>query len=219
MRLALFGGAVAMVLLAECTAANTITVVIDAKVDGAASASGGPNVPDVLPGAALVNIYSPKDQLTLGPGTYVITNGATSGYYSAWNYEGYPSSPNWAWSFLIADDATSTVLVDGYVGAGQPTQAAMAGLVGTTTWDGLTQLSATSTADFSATMTLTHATTLDFLIDDYDLVDNGGGVTLNITGISGVPEPNAPLLLASGLILVVACAARLRPAPRGVAGC
>ena len=146
----------------------------------AASAAGGPNLPNVQPGAVLSDIYSPKDQLTLDAGTYLITNGATSGYDSAWNFQGYPNTPNWVWSFLIADDATSQVLVNGYVGAVEPTQAAMAGLVGTTTWNGTTELAATSTQDFRATLILTHTTTLDFLIDDYYLADNGGGVTINI---------------------------------------
>lgn len=197
MRLASLRGAIAIVLLAGCTDANATTVIINAQLDGAASASGGPLEPDVQPGTPLYDIYSPKNQLTLDAGTYIITNGATSGYDSAWNFEGYPNSPNWAWSFLIADDATTKVLVDGYVGAIESTQAAMAGLVGTTTWDGTTELAATSTRDFKATLILTHTTTLDFLIDDFYLADNGGGVTINI---NSVPEPSSITMLAAATI-------------------
>jgi hypothetical protein len=205
MRLAMLRGAVAIVILAGCSAANAATIVIiDAQVNGAASAGGGPQNPDVLPGAVLNDIYGPKNQLTLDAGTYLITNGATSGYYSAWNFEGYPNSPNWVWSFLIADDATSKVLADGWVSGVGSTQAAMAGLVGTTTWDGNTQLSATSTRDFRDTLTLTHTTTVDFLIDDYYLPDNGGGVTLSI---SSVPEPSSITLLAAAAVIGIGYAA------------
>jgi hypothetical protein len=193
-----------IVLLAGCTDANAITVIINAQLDGAASASGGPQAADVLPGAVLSDIYSPKNQLTLDAGTYLITSGATSGYYSAWNFQRYPNSPNWAWSFLIADDATSKVLVDGYVGAVEPTQAAMAGLVGTTTWDGTTELAATSTQDFRETLILTHTTTLDFLIDDYFLSDNGGGVTINI---NSVPEPSSITMLGAAAAIGICWAA------------
>ena len=117
--------AIALSATAICAAAEATIVTIDAAQYGASSASGGPNQPNVQPGAVLNNIYSPKDQLILR-GTYTITNAATSGYYSAWNFQGYPSTPNWVWSFLIADDATSTVIDDGYVGGVEPTQAAMA---------------------------------------------------------------------------------------------
>jgi hypothetical protein len=202
MRLSIFASAVAIAVVAGNTAANATLITIDSQVNGASTASGGPQNPDVLPGAFLPDIYSPKDQLTLGAGTYVITNAATSGYFSAWNFEGYPSTPNWVWSFLIADDATSRVLVDDYVLGVGSTQAAMAGLTGTTTWDGNTQLSATSTQDFTDTLILTHTTTLDFLIDDYFLGDNGGGIALDIapaSSASSIPEPSSLLL---SLILV-----------------
>ena len=201
MRFSIFSTAVAIAAVAGSTAANASSLIlINSQVNGASTAGGGPQNPDVLPGAFLPDIYSPKNQLTLTAGSYLITNGATSGYYSAWNYEGYPSSPNWAWSFLIADDATSKVLVDGWVGVNEPTQAAMAGVTGTTTWDGLTELSATSTAGFTYTLTLTHTTTLDFLIDDYYLPDNGGGVALNISS-SSVPEPSAVTLLGAAVVI------------------
>ena len=117
-------------------------------------------------------------------------------------FRGYPNSPNWVWSFLIADDATGKVLIDDFVSGVQPTQAAMAGLTGVATWDGLTQLSGTSTQGFTVTFTLTQTTTLDFLIDDYYLPDNGGGVALNIAPASSgssIPEPSSLVL---SLILI-----------------
>ncbi len=185
--------AVAFAALAGCcSAANADIIYINAQVNGASTAGGGPTNPDVLPGAYLPDIYAPKNQLTLTAGTYLVTNAATSGTYSAWNYEGFPSSSNWAWSFLIADDQTSTVLVDGWVDGTASTQAGVAGLTGITTWNGNTLLSATSTAGFTYTLTLAQTTTLDFLIDDYYLPDNGGGVALNISPLAppSAPEPS-----------------------------
>jgi hypothetical protein len=101
---------------------------------------------------------------------------------------------------LIADDATSTVINDGYVSSVQPSQAAMAALTGTTTYDGLKQLSANSTVGFTDTLVLTHMTTLDFLIDDYDLSDNGGGVALDV---EPVPEPGALTLSLAAVVVGV----------------
>jgi hypothetical protein len=71
-----------------CKTSNATLILIDSQVNGASTAGGGPTNPDVLPGAFLPDIYSPKNQLTLGAGTYLITNGATSGYFSGWNFEG-----------------------------------------------------------------------------------------------------------------------------------
>jgi hypothetical protein len=103
------------------------------------------------------------------------------------------------------------VLVDGYVAGVQPTQATMANLVNTTTGDGNTLLQATSTRDFRETFTLTHTTKLDFLIDDYYLPDNGGGVTLDINplGASSVPEPAAVTMLGVAAVIGV-CLTRSR---------
>jgi hypothetical protein len=53
---------------------------------------------------------------------------------------------------------------------------------------------------------LTHKTTLDFLIDDYFLGDNGGGVTLNISS-SSVPEPAAITLLGTAAVIGIGYAA------------
>jgi len=76
-----------------------------------------------------------------------------------------------------------TVILDDYIGGTTTypsgvyaTQADAASATGVLTYDDLTVLSGTSTAGFVDSFTLSSTTTLDFLIDDYDLSDNGGGV-------------------------------------------
>jgi len=96
----------------------------------------------VLPGA-VVNLVNAGEsgplQLTLGAGSYTITKAATTGTYSAWNFEGYPNSGNWVWSFMIGADhgnGTATVLNDDFIAGIYPTQAAASGATGITTRDG-----------------------------------------------------------------------------------
>jgi len=172
---------------------------IDSTVSGCSVCAG---VADVTPGTFLSDIYSPV-QLTLGPGTYTITNAATTGYYSAWNFEGYPTSTNWVWSFVMAADngtgTAGTVILDDYIAGVYNTQALAAGATGIATYDDLTVLSGTSTAGFTDMFTLSSTTTLDFMIDDYILDDNGGGVALQITPATGTPEPASVGLTLAGL--------------------
>jgi PEP-CTERM motif len=193
-----FGSALALAVIALGGTAHASAIVdIDSQKYGC-SQCDGPQ--DILPGTVLSNIYSPKQQLTLGPGTYTITNNNPGGYFSGWNFQGYPGSGNWVWSFVVANDANDMVLMDDYVTNIEPTQTAMSGLTGTTTFDGNTLLSGTSTAGFVDTLTLGSTTTLDFFIDDYFLPDNGGGVELNITAQGSVPEPSTLALLGVALL-------------------
>ncbi len=129
-------------------------------------------------------------QLTLDAGTYLITNAASSGYYSGWNFNGSGagSTSNWVWSFEMAIHG-GVIIEDAYIYPVLNSQADVAALTGTTTYNGNTLLGATSTAGFFDTFTLTGTTTLDFYVDDYNwgLGDNWGGVSLNIQAI---PEPS-----------------------------
>jgi len=196
----------AMALVATSMSAQAVEVDISAGPTGwgCTTCYGGFNNSDVAPGTtvALVNAgESVPLQLRLAAGTYTITNAQTSGAFSAWNFEGYPSSPNWAWSYIVgADngDGTATIVQTGGVLGIADTQADEAGLTGTNTASYQTLLSGTTTAGYTNTLTLTTATTLDFFIDDGFLADNGGGVALNIEPqTSAVPETaNAALLLA-----------------------
>lgn len=164
---------------------------------GCTSCFGGYNNTDVAPGTTVTLISPPSGplQTTFGTGTYTITNAETSGSYSAWNFEGYPDSPNWTWSYIIAADngnGTATIVQTGGVNAIEPTQAQMAALTGTTTSSYQILLSGTSTAGFTNTLTLSSTTTLDFFIDDGYLPDNGGGVALNIQPVLTTPTPPPP---------------------------
>jgi hypothetical protein len=111
------------------------------------------------------------------------------------------------WSFVVVDDATNTILMTDYSAGNVSnpsgvwgTQAQAAGATGITTWDGATQLSATSTAGFTDSLTLAQPSTLDFFIIDYYLPDNSGGVALNIDAPSDVPEPWSLVVLPAPLI-------------------
>ncbi|MGA3189885.1 MAG: hypothetical protein ABSF22_22490 [Bryobacteraceae bacterium] len=197
-------------LLSATSRAGSITIDIDATVSGCSQCSG---VAQVTPGTFLTDIYSPQ-QVALGAGTYTVTNGdplaigGTPDKYSAWNFEG-PVSGNWVWSFVIATDNGSgtqgTVLLDDYIAGVYATQALAASATGIVTYDNLTALTATSTAGFVDTFTLTAPATVDLLIDDYGLYDNAGGVALTISGSgigSTVPEPSSFLPLGLALLVV-----------------
>lgn len=142
-----------------------------------------------LPGGAL-------NQLTLGPGTYRIQNafaqqaaGADPGF-SGWRFN---DGANWVWNFVIADDASHQVVFygqagDAFGGGVYSTQAGIA--------------AQQDVIDYSAFFTLAQTTTLDFMVRDYYLLDNAGGVSLLITepGVSqGVPEPTPTALLLAAL--------------------
>jgi hypothetical protein len=196
-----------------CGTAQAGVIDINATVSGCSQCSG---VSQVTPGTTITDLYSPV-QVVLGAGTYSVTNAATTGMYSAWNFEG-PVSSNWVWSFVAAIDTgggTGTSLLDDYIGgtASYPngvyaTQALAAGATGISTYDDLTTLSGTSTAGFVDSFTLASTKTVDFFIDDYGLGDNAGGIALNVTCASGacasvtqsaVPEPGSIGLTLAGL--------------------
>jgi hypothetical protein len=163
------------------TPAKAVIVNIDATVSGCdISHCNGLHLP---PGSVLGAVINPV-QLALGPGTYTITDGSgqlgANPSFTAWRYDG---GPDWVWSFMVVDDATKSVLVQGCCGLGFNTQAGAA-----------TQPFA---QNYSTTLTLPSAKTVDFIIEDYYLPDNAGGITLQVTS---VPEPSSWLLIGCGLL-------------------
>jgi hypothetical protein len=190
----------AMALTGLTAMAGSVTINIDATKYGCSQCSAPTNIE---PGTVLSDIYTPKLQLTLGPGTYTFTNADPNGtdYYSAWQFNSGPG--NWVWSFVVANDSNSTVLMDDFVSGIDNTQSAMSNQTGTTTYDGMTLLSSTTTAGFTDSLVLGASTTVDFLIDDYILDDNNGGVSLSISGpgLGGAtaPEPSSVGLVLMGL--------------------
>ena len=122
-------------------------------------------------------------QLVIEPGTYTITNATglpgANPDYTAWQFN---TNPNWVWSFVIADDATDTVLLAGVAGTEN----------GTGIWSTKAEVvMQPSVQNFMATLTLTDTTTLNFGIRDHFVDDNAGGISLNI---EAVPEPSSALL-------------------------
>jgi hypothetical protein len=198
------------VLLAATAISSAATAEINATVQGCTPCIG---LGSMAPGS-VVTPDSPTVQLTLGPGTYIITDAAATGTYSAWNYQygggGSQNNGNWVWSFGIANDATGVVLLEDYVGTAPGTlatflsQTAAAGATGIQIYGGSagnTLLSGeTDLALFSDTLTLATTTTLDLFVTDAYVSDNLGGIALNVTQQEeGAPEPAIPLLIGTGL--------------------
>ena len=199
-----------MALLAVFTTqAKAITLNISGTTSGC---YGGPNGQacsngaENLPAGALVNLINPV-QLTLGPGTYSITNGATTGPFSGWRYNG---GNNWVWNYGIAIDngnGTGNIFHVAYAVGQFSTQAGIANSnVATKGGPGgpdsiLPVLSLTGgPGAYLDQIILTQTLTLSFFVLDYYLPDNAGGVSLNISGgPSSVPLPAALPLLLAGL--------------------
>lgn len=139
------------------------------------------------------------DQLTLGAGTYTITNGSgevgAAPSFTAWRYNG---GNNWTWSYVIADDSNDKIVAYGTPVGTYSSQSAVASLL--------------AVQNYSGTLTLTKPTTLDFLIWDYYLPDNAAGIALNIQPASAVPEPSTFLLLGISLAAMAVWSVRRKRA-------
>ena len=204
------------------SAANAVIVNIDAGPTGYGcnQCFGGPTNPGLAEGntVSLVNQgHSGPLQITLGPGTYSIANGATSGQYSAWNFNTF-QSPAWVWSFVIASDNgnnTADVFHVGWLNVNTTSQDQTANATNVSSFRFSTVVNpSTSVAAYHDTFTLAATTTLDFFIVDGFLPDNLGGVSLDINPInSAVPEPATWAMMILGFAGVGFMAYRRKSKP------
>jgi hypothetical protein len=203
----------ALCLLSILLAATAIssaapTVTLTASGSGASYCPSCTGVANLIPLTTTLSGLVNPVQLTLGPGTYIITNADTpysSGASNeAWNYNTTLSS-SWAWAFAVTN-ASGLVLLNDYVGTSAgtlqyfSTADLAASASGIKTYDGSVLLSATTTAGFRDTLTLSSSQVVNFFIPDSYIGDNAGGIALNVALQStGTPEPAIPLLIGTGL--------------------
>lgn len=175
--------AVIAALFCYAQAHADVIVNIDARQSGFEYPGGGGSDPAPVPGQVITPIGT-LNQQTFAAGSYTITNATglagANPSFTGWQFNGGAS---WVWNFVIADDATHQVVFYADAGGIQSSQAAIA--------------AQPDVQSFSGTFSLASSTTLDFMVRDFFLGDNAGGVALDIT--SAVPEPGTLALLASGL--------------------
>jgi hypothetical protein len=212
--------------LALAGSAQAATVYIDAGGAnggwGCTTCFGGPGaVDDIGSTVTLVNYNKAGPlQLTLGPGTYEVTNASQSlSDYSAWRFDG--GATDWAWNFVIGTDNgdnTADILKVGSLSGVLPDQATWQSSTDRDSyyWDNGAHLISTSiaTTAYRTTFTLAATTVLDFFVVDGYLPDNAGGVALNINAIATTPIPAAlPLFLTGIAGLGFAARRRVKAAP------
>ena len=183
---------VVLALVLSQVGANAQIVNINATFYGFQYPGGGSD-PAPMPGQVVNPISNAPGggllQLTLGPGTYSITNGSglpgADPNFTGWRFN---SGNNWVWNFLLINDANHQVIFYDDRGGVQGSQSAIA--------------SDPTVQNYFGTFTLASTTTVDFAIRDFFLPDNAGGISLNIRPVS---EP-----MTSSLILGVALFGGLR---------
>lgn len=158
---------------------------VNGAVTGCTTCNGSPHP---VAGDTLGDFIAPV-LVTLGPGTYNVTNGVglEGALYDAWRFNG--SEENWIWSFIIADATTHKVVLDSLPDANAfvGTHSAVAG--------------SSYALNYSGSFTLSQSTQLAFITEDYFPGDNAGGVSLKVelANKDGVPEPASWALMICGL--------------------
>jgi hypothetical protein len=186
-------------LFALCSPAHATTVVIDASLSGCQNAAECDGAPHQPAGTIIGALYAPT-QLTLGAGSYTITNGSlqvgADAAFSAWRFNG---ADNWVWAFMMIDDSTKALLIQGCCG-----DQVYNNQMGAANQD--------FARNYSATFTLAQQTTLDFITEDYYPWDNAGGMTLDIepAHAAAVPEPQSLATMLAALAALGTIARRRR---------
>jgi hypothetical protein len=123
-------------------------------------------------------------ELTLAAGTYDITNATglpgANPNYTAWSYNLGTSS--WVWAFVVANSAG--IVLDYEAARLGNSQTAVAALP--------------SVINFESTLTLAAPTTVAFTLCDYYVLDNGGGIALNVQSVGAVPEASTRAMILLG---------------------
>jgi hypothetical protein len=151
--------------------------------------------------------------VTFGPGTYSVTDAwsQTSGLepgalYDSWRFDG---GNDWAWHWkVLTDDGSHGSTIDGSNYASH----ILLDIDPTESFSTENAAAIFGAGTSVPNLVLTATTTLDFVVNDYDLSDNAGGVSLDVACIAGaclgggsvgapggVPEPASLVLFASAL--------------------
>jgi hypothetical protein len=195
--------------LGSASAASAAVINISGTQNG--EQSGGSDCNVACEGALIDPV-----QVTLGPGTYVITDayspatGLEAGaLYDAWNFEaGNDDAWVWHWKALTDDGSDGSTINQGNYASHLLLDIDSANPVDNFTSEAAA--AAFGAATPSSTFTLTAPTTVDFVVNDDYLPDNAGGVSLNIEAVSAAPEPSSWTLMIAGTGLVGAMLRRRR---------
>jgi hypothetical protein len=195
-------GAVLALLILLPISASAVVINIDATqyghsaFDGFSPAPGGNVVPFGPGGDAYTGVEGSLNQIVLGAGTYSVTNatGEPTATFSGWNYDtrqDQSTDPSWVWDSIIAIEGANPhklIISTPSAGSAQASLAAIATLP--------------AVQNFYTTFTLANTSTLDFMVNDYGLSDNAGGVSLDIQRI---PEPSTFALACAAAVGLFIC--------------
>lgn len=228
-------GAICAVILATPAYAGTLIttnlpsgtsiVNIDARADGAADYHLDPLQSfwykpingvelSLMPGTYEFRVINPSDAASLYPN---LSPAQLSQIYTAWTY-----NLPWLTNYLVFNKTASTnssefQLFDGAVAPGltgntfSSATAAYEGIIANGYYNQIRPAPpgrAGTAADYLTQWTFTEPTTALFVIPDYLLSDNTGGVSVAVTSVANSksvpePEPSAPALITGGIIAIL----------------
>jgi hypothetical protein len=189
-------GAIACAAFALGSSAAEAQQVVNISATQNGEDTGGVNCSVACEGALIDPV-----QVTLGPGTYSITDAyststglAAGALYDAWNYS---SGWVWHWKALLDDGSGgSTINPSNY------SNYLLLDVDPTQVFGSEADAAAFGASTPAQTFTLNSTTTVDFVVNDYFLGDNTGGVSLLLSSVSSLPEPStwAMMLIGFGAV-------------------